>query len=356
MSQGAEPCPDGPGPDGPRAATPRPALARAWRQAYGTLTKHVFRLTHPREQRHNERFWPHVTIGRDAAGRIARFAIGRREIALANADVADLADLAGTRRRDPARRTAAPAHLIACGPSIRDIDYPTLRLPHVLGVNGAVALAASQGVRFDYYCVTDTRFVRGKPDMIAQIIASDLLLFTTPLCLWHILQRFDAAAIRCRVFLFERVGLPPAQTGAAGDPAAGDPAAGDPAAGGPASALTVFDAARGLGFSEDIRDGVFPGGTVAYEGLQILNWLGYTRLFLHGVDLGNAAEAPRFYETPGATMPTTLHLQLATEIEPSFRHAADVLRRRGVTVCNLSPVSALGEDIFPKTDWRALRD
>ncbi|MGI4985026.1 MAG: hypothetical protein ACRYGL_17125 [Janthinobacterium lividum] len=326
------------GAGGPPAA-PRPPLARALRHAYSTLTKQVFRATHPRDQRHNERFWPHVAIERDAAGRIVRFAIRQREIPIANADVF---------REREAGRHAGTAHLIACGPSIRSIDYATLRLPHALGVNGAVALAADQSLHFDYYCVTDTLFVRGKPDMIAEIIGRDLLLFTTPLCLWHILQHFDADAIRCRIFLFERVDLPASQADAAGT--AGTP--GTDARRG----LTVFDAARGLGFSEDIRDGVFPGGTVAYESLQILNWLGFTRFFLHGVDLGNAASEPRFYETPGAAMPTTLHLQLATEIEPSFRQAAGILRAQGATVRNLSPVSALGEDIFPRTDWRTLRD
>ncbi|MGI4856233.1 MAG: hypothetical protein ACRYHA_04770 [Janthinobacterium lividum] len=300
------------------------------------MTKQVFRATHPRAQRHNERLWPHVAIERDAAGRITRFALGRREIPLANADVA---------REREAGRAAGAAHLIACGPSIRSIDYATLSLSHVLGVNGAVALATRQPLRFDYYCITDTRFVRGKPDMIAEIIGRELLLFTTPLCLWHILQHFDADAIRCRIFLFERVGLPALQ-----------PSVSLVTWANARRGLTVFDAARGLGFSEAIRDGVFPGGTVAYEGLQILNWLGFAHIFLHGVDLGNAASEPRFYETPGATMPTTLHLQLADEIEPSFRHAAGILREHAVTVRNLSPVSALGEDIFPKTDWRALRD
>lgn len=318
---------------GERPAVSRPPLTRALRYAYSTLTKQVFRATHPRDQRHNERFWPHVAIERDAAGRIARFAIGQREIPLANTDV--------VHERETGRPAGA-AHLIACGPSIRSIDYTTLRLPHVLGVNGAVALAAGQSLHFDYYCITDTRFVRGKPDMVAEIIGRELLLFTTPLCLWHILQHFDAGAIRCRIFLFERVDQPALQAGATHANAR--------------RGLTVFDAARGLGFSEEIRDGVFPGGTVAYEGLQILNWLGFTRLFLHGVDLGNAASEPRFYETAGAAMPTTLHLQLATEIEPSFRQAAGLLRAHGATVRNLSPVSALGEDIFPKTDWRTLRD
>ena len=53
--------------------------------------------------------------------------------------------------------------------------------------------------------------------------------------------------------------------------------------------------------------------------------------------------------------PTRLDAEFASLIEPSFRHAAEVLRARGVRVENLSRVSALGEDIFPKVDWRSLR-
>ncbi|MCY0389660.1 hypothetical protein OVY01_21160 [Robbsia sp. Bb-Pol-6] len=320
----------------PSPATPRPRLARAARYAYSTLTKQWFRATRPRDERHNERLWPHVTIGRDAAGRIARFSLGRRDIPLANADIA---------HQRQAGRADRTAHIIACGPSIRTIDYAALHLSHVIGVNGAVALDTHEtNVSFAYYCITDTRFVRGRMDMVADIVGRDLVLFTTPLCLWHILQHFREDTIRCRFFLFERAGRPALQPTVPMERIASRPDDG----------LTVFDLSLGLGFSQEIRNGIFPGGTVAYEALQILNWLGYARIFLHGVDLGNAVNEPRFYETQHAAMPTTLHKQLATEIEPSFRQAARLLRKRGVSVRNLSPVSALGEDIFPKTDWRML--
>ena len=68
-----------------------------------------------------------------------------------------------------------------------------------------------------------------------------------------------------------------------------------------------------------------------------------------------AAQTPRFYETMQTRAPTQLDAEFADLIEPSFRHASEILRARGVRVENLSSTSALGEDIFAKVDWRSLR-
>ncbi|MDX3904919.1 MAG: hypothetical protein QHC78_04430 [Pigmentiphaga sp.] len=301
-------------------------------RAGNTLLKLLYRYSHSRRHRHNERLWPHVKIQRDASGHIRAFSYRGRPF--------PLADLAGARRGSRGR-----CHIIASGPSINDIDYARLPLEHVMGVNGAIALSDRSPVRFDYYCFNDTGFVRARPDLVRRIVAQDLLLFTTPLCLWHVLQRVPAEALRCRLFLMENPQWPalqPARTLA------------EAAAAFPGGELEIFDADKALGFSHDVRKGVFDVGTVAYTALQIMAWQGYAEIVLHGVDLKNAAAAPRFYETAANRQPTTLDQYVPHHIVPAFRQAARRLREAGVRIVNLSPDSALEGPEFDKRHWQEL--
>lgn len=297
-----------------------------------SLYKLFYRYTHSRAHRHNERLWPHVAIGRDAEQRIASISYRGSPLPLA--------------RREPAPRASlGTCHIIASGPSINQIAYDELALAHVMGVNGAIALADTQPVRFDYYCFNDTGFVRNRPELVRKVMTRDLLLFTTPLCLWYVLQQMPMADIRCRIFPIE---LP--QTRAlmpARDMA-------EVMADNRHGAYTLFDGPRALGFSHDIRRGAFNAGTIAYTALQIMVWLGYSEIILHGVDLKEAASVPRFYETQADKLPTTLDQYLHSDILPAFKQAARMLHGSGVRIVNLSPDSALAGDEFEARDWRSL--
>jgi KDO transferase-3 len=311
---------------------PRRRLSMPLRRIRNTFFKLLYRYTHARAFHHNERLGHGVTIERDAAGRLAGMSIDGQRLRCVNGMPL------------PARN-AAECHLIATGPSINAIDYDALPMPSVMGVNGAIALCDRYDLRFDYYCVIDAGFVRNHGELVDRIVAEPLTLFATPTVLWHIAQRCTPSRMRCRVFLLDEM-LFPAGRGAL-DPAQVR------AAHGPAS-LAWFDAARPLGFSLDIRRGVFEGRTVAYTGLQVLASLGFRHIYLHGLDLVDAARTPRFYEQPGTMQPSQLDTHLRDVIAPSFRHAGALLRRRGVSVTNLSMRSALGEDVLPKMHWEAL--
>lgn len=307
----------------------RRASTRTLLRLYSELSKGIFRLTHARERRHAERLWPHMRIERDGLGRVRRLALFGRTIPVLNGVTA--AELA-------LGASGAVAHLIASGPSICDIDYPRLQLGPTLGVNGAIALQCCHSVTFDYYCITDAGFIAQRPALVSRVLANAGVLFLTPLVLWRMAQHFPLRAVHCRIFVIERVGQhfgqPHGPLILPHPPPMHDPPA--------------------LGFSEDIELGVFPGGTVAFEALQILSWLGFRQICLHGVDLNAVPGKPRFYEREGDVMPTTLDRLLPTVIEPSFRRAAAVLRRRGVSVWNLSPDSALSDRVFPRCHWRSV--
>lgn len=313
------------------------------RRAGNTFFKLLYRYTHTRAWRHNERLAHGVTLERDEAGRLAGMCIrGQRLPAVNRLPISQ--PESGNASREC--HEFHECHLIATGPSVNHIDYRALPMQHVLGVNGAIALAARQGVRFDYYCIVDTGFVRNRPDLVERVIGEPLTLFATPIVLWHIAERFGIERIRCRVFILDDMLFP------AGRRASGQR---ELRALDEAHALALFDAPQPLGFSLDLRHGVFDGRTVAYAGLQVLAALGFKRLYLHGVDLSAAKCTPRFYESALDMQPSYLDENFADFIEPSFRHAAVLLARRGIDVRNLSLDSALGEDIFPKLRWQSLK-
>lgn len=310
--------------------------ACAWstpsQRAVNTFFKLLYRWTHSRAFRHNERLAHDVKTVRDESGRLTGMSIRGRALPCVNGEPLTL--------RDP-----ADCHLIATGPSVNEIDYRSLPMRRVMGVNGAIALQERQGVRFDDYCIVDSGFVRQRPDLVARIINEPLTLYATPLVLWYIAQQFDIGHMRCRVFLLDDMQFPAGKRALSSDElrTAYDH-----------HSLALFDAPEALGFSLDVRRGVFDGRTVAYTALQVLASLGAKRIFLHGVDLSDAARTPRFYESAGAMQPSHLDGYFHAFIEPSFRHTAALLKRRGVQVMNLSMQSALGENVFPKLRWQTL--
>ena len=98
------------------------------------------------------------------------------------------------------------AHLILSGPSVADIGYSELDLPAVMGVNGSIALRRSHPhLRFAYYAMLDAGFVSRRRDLVADVLAQDLLLFVTPEVLRGIAQLFSPDDIRCRIAVFEEV-------------------------------------------------------------------------------------------------------------------------------------------------------
>jgi Kdo-III transferase WaaZ len=297
-----------------------------------TFFKLLYRWTHSNAYRHNERLWHDVAITRDTGGCLSGISIGGREIAVENT-------------RNLAVERPAACHLIATGPSVNEIDYDALDLRHVMGVNGAIALQERHDIPFEFYCIVDAGFVRNRPDLVARVLQEDLTFFTTPLVLWYIAQCLPLEQIRCRIFLIEDILCPVCKRSLRTRDLLDVQANAD---------VVLFDKTAPLGFSTNLRRGVFDGRTVAYTALQALVWLGFDKVFLHGLDLVDATHTPRFYETAESMLPSSLDAQFDAFIEPSFRGAAALLGRLGVNVKNLSPNSALGAAIFEKIDWRSL--
>jgi len=292
-----------------------------------------YRATHGRSHRHSDRLWHHIKLERDAHGAIRAMSYRGQPVPLVNGKLKPL-------------HKPGPVHLITTGPSISQIDYRRLPIETAIGVNGAMALYDRVPVRFDYYCIIDTNFVKSRRDLVERVISQDLTLFITPLVLLYMLKFFTLEMFRCKIFMLEDICAPtfaPArdcQTLAACTDAD----------------VHQFRPDAMLGYSFDMTRGYFDSKTVAYTALQVLTWLGYKEIYIHGMDLNNRGALPRFYESRETMQPSSLEQDFDAHIEPSFRYAQALLLARGVQVVNLSLTSALDSAIFPKQHWSSLCD
>ncbi|MEW7312998.1 sugar glycosyltransferase [Buttiauxella gaviniae] len=295
----------------------------------GTLTKQIYRYTHPRSMRHNENLWPFVKIQRDKNNAISHLNY-RGE----NVPLVDLTSLKENFKGE--------VLLTATGPSIKKIDFSTVPSMPTVGVNGAWHL--NSDLDFKFYIIVDMIFVDNKPDIIEEIIKKeDLVLFTTMHGIVRIIDKFTLNKVKCKLAVIEDKCYPIYEKKISN-----------------ADIYNNFNTHKGIIFSKeniniafnhDIRNGIFDAGTVIYWSLQILSYLGFKKIYVVGLDMTNFS-TPRFYETKNDMLPSFLAEKLQEIIIPAFSLASLELKKDGVDVVNLSLESAIPSHIFPKMDYR----
>ncbi|MNQ93726.1 lipopolysaccharide core biosynthesis protein [compost metagenome] len=108
----------------------------------------------------------------------------------------------------------------------------------------------------------------------------------------------------------------------------------------------AFSSNKYLGFSKNLHKGFFDARTVTYLTLQIAYHLGFSKVFLVGVDLNQ--NAGRFYESKGSTLsPCGLDQHFDSRILPSFRLMAEQVVGSEFAVYNLSTASRLPQSVIP---------
>ncbi|WP_232467791.1 hypothetical protein [Bordetella genomosp. 9] len=299
-------------------------LDRFWRKCYA--------LFRSRRMQHNRHLWPYVSIRRDEQGAISSFSAFGRPVPL-------------TPLSQAFHEQHDEVHLILSGPSVAEIAYDRLPMQAAMGVNGSISLARQFDIPFKYYCVIDQNFVRRRLDLMREVVDRELTLFVTPDVLRYMVQGLPTPErYRCRICVIEvvseRAFQPHCRPEELTAMARKNPA------------MSLFDPRRSLGYSFDLASGVFDADTVAYAGLQILVAGGVRRIYMHGLDLGFSG-ARRFYKEARPEN-SRLVRNFDRLIEPSFLHAAALLKERGVHLFNLSMNSALSDRIIPKVDWRNL--
>lgn len=297
-----------------------------------SLFKQIYRYTHPRSMRHNETLWPYMKVTRALSGEIVSVSYKGLPVPLA-----DLSQLY--------KSCSGQLLLTATGPSIKSIHFDKVSPPEIsMGVNGAYYL--QKHINFLFYVIVDMGFFDQKMILIAEIISNhEITLFTTAHGLARLIDRKGLDAIKCKIALIEDASCkiycdkiaPRFLQAAYADKSCHHFLYGRP----------------DIGFSTDIRQGIFDAGTVIYWALQIAVYLGFNEIFIAGLDMNNF-EQPRFYENNNNAEPSYLSNYLEKIIIPAMRHASDIMRQSNVKITNLSLQSAIDDTIFKKADYHVI--
>jgi Kdo-III transferase WaaZ len=243
--------------------------------------------------------------------------------------------------------TLAPAttrdcFIVGTGPSLNDIDFAALRGRTCIGVNGSVLKSEDYSVPFRSHVISDRHFFNDRFELVRKALESGAECIFSFRGLSVVCEREPALLHDARVFLLNEI------TARYGEPKPGTEAFDAAAERDPD--LVLHPRARPsegrVGFSRDIRKGVFTGQTIVFSALQLAVWLGYRRVFILGMDLGGAGG--RFYEAGSQAAPMRLDRDYEAYIRPAFEVAASLLGKLGVEVYNLSERSRLPSEIVPK--------
>lgn len=241
----------------------------------------------------------------------------------------DFASLRGSQR--------GPVLLLASGPSAGELRLEAWRDVPVITMNGAIAKLTKSAIEPLFYVCSDLSFAVQQPGLYAQGLER-----ARHLALWPEAIDELPSGLRGKAHGLKRAPSTRLEhyLGAERDQAQ--------------RVHTLLSRrARDIGFSRDMDYGIFDVRTVAYIALQLAYHLGFTEIYLAGVDLN--AQAPRFYE--GSTRPRSpcgLEEHLYSRILPGFKVMQDVMTAEGRQVFNLSPSSRIPAQLIPPADLAAV--
>jgi Kdo-III transferase WaaZ len=248
------------------------------------------------------------------------------------------AELRGTR--------SGALFIIASGPSTkvfplqRYADYPMLAL------NGSICCLAEAGIAPLFYLCDDSSFVRNRPQLLQQAIGHAQNLALSPRVVESLLAQ-DPRALdgRC-VYRFERVNRPPEGGEAMSDRLFARLARKDPDF--ECDFSWFRQKPNRIGFSRNLDKGYFSSRTIPYAGIQLAYYLGFSQVFLVGMDLDSSLG--RFYEHGCEAVKSRLDGDYEDYILPCFQLMAERVIGRDFRVYNLSANSRLPSSVVPKLD------
>lgn len=220
--------------------------------------------------------------------------------------------------------------IIASGASAK--DFPIEQFAHIpmITMNGAISMFSGSGIRPYFYTCTDTGFSTQQPELfeLAMRLSQRVALWedhaqslpspagklyrlskATPKPSWReFLPRNNTGLIRRAKFGRRN---------------------------------------KTIGFSKNLKNGFFDARTVAYLALQIAYHLGFTKVFLVGVDLNQ--NAGRFYEqNMTSNSPCGLDEYFESRILPSLTLMSKEVMGKDFSVYNLSNSSNIPNALIPR--------
>ncbi len=233
-------------------------------------------------------------------------------------------------------RIDRPVTLVATGPSALDHDWAALRDSGrmVVGVTGGATFLRERGITPDLLVLSDPDFCKTGGYHIRDAAGVPLVAEFRSAVALH--THYPDALKDRPVAFIERVnkwyGVPAMREKELHRL--------NEASGAPFFIQPSTRELRMIGWSHRLDQGFFPSATVAVAALQVLVAMGATEIEIVGMDLSGGSSVYT------SARPSRLSAQYDSVILPSFRAMHRALRKRGVSIRNLSPTCPLPRELF----------
>lgn len=248
------------------------------------------------------------------------------------------AALRGTRR--------GAVFIVASGPSVESFPLQRYANYPMLAMNGSISCFAAAGVAPYFYLCDDSSFVRNRLPLLLQAVVGSQNLALSPRVIDSLLEREPQALEGRTVYRFERVNRPPEDGEAMTDRQFARLAKRDPEL--ECNFSWFRQKPNRIGFSRNLDKGYYSSRTIPYAGIQLAYHLGFSQVFLVGVDLDSSKG--RFYEQGGDAVRSRLDGDYDDYILPCFELLSERVISADFQVYNLSLQSKLPARVVPKLD------
>ncbi len=242
--------------------------------------------------------------------------------------------------------------IIASGPSAADFPLQRYATYPMMAMNGSINRFVEANLTPYFYLCDDSSFVRNRLPLLLQATRLAQHLALSARVIGSIPEGELSALDRQGVYHLERVNRPlnggkPLSYRQFAWAVRGDPEL--------QCDFSLFrQKPNRIGFSRNLAKGYFSGRTIPYVGIQMAYHLGFSQVFLVGMDLDSSKG--RFYEQGAEAVPSRLDGDYEDYILPCFEFMASRVLNPDFQVYNLSIGSRLPASVVPKLGLDQLDD
>ena len=236
--------------------------------------------------------------------------------------------------------------LVASGRSVEEFSFEFFSKENFVAMNGSISKFVELNLSPLFYICDDTSFVEAHPDLAMQGVERSVNVAMSFECYAKLHEFYPRSLFRNNLYLLYRANRYYDRESVSDRRFAWSIRKDKELH----SCFSLLKSKPNrIGFSKNMSRGYFIARTIPYVGLQLAYHLGFSKVFLLGVDLNK--KAGRFYErSDGKVQPTNIDIDYFKYIEPSFRFAKKYIFSDSFRVYNVSKNSRLPHDIVPKVD------
>lgn len=234
--------------------------------------------------------------------------------------------------------------IVASGPSAKEFPLQRYANYPMMAVSGSISRFVEENLSPYFYLCVDSSFVRNHLELLLQATQLSQHMALSTRVIDAIPESELRALQRVGVYHFDRVNRPLNGRKAMSYRQLAWAARKDPDL---ECDFSLFrQKPNRIGFSRNLDKGYFSARTIPYVGIQLAYYLGFSQVFLVGVDLDSSKG--HFYQQGSDAAPIRLDGDYDDCILPSFEFMAKRVVNSDFRVYNLSMDSRLPASVVPK--------